>query len=229
MNNGNILICRNVQKSYSAGKKKVPVLKEVNWAIPDGKWSVLLGASGSGKTTLLNLLGALEKPDAGEIIFAGKYIAQMSAGAKAEYRAKVIGFVFQSYHLLPEFNMLENVMIPNLLGGMDKKTCYKNAMELLERFGIADRCTHHPTELSGGEQQRAAIARALVKKPVLLLADEPTGNLDAESGETILELFGELRNEGLPVVMITHNSEAAAKADCVVKLINGVVNAPEMI
>ncbi len=227
MNNDLILVCRDVKKSYRAGKKELPVLKNINWEIRDRQWSALLGASGSGKTTLLNLLGALEKADSGEICFDGRDIGAMSGRAKALYRARTIGFVFQSYHLLPELTMLENVMVPNLLGGMDKKKCLAKSMELLERFGIADRIKHHPAELSGGEQQRAAIARALVKSPRLLLADEPTGNLDSVSGEKILELFAQLRDEGLPVVMITHNSEAAARADNVVRLVDGEIKTPE--
>jgi ABC-type lipoprotein export system ATPase subunit len=223
----NIIEFKNVCRSYKMGNRTLDVLKGVDFSLARGEWCCIYGASGSGKTTLLNLAGLLEKPDSGNVIIDGQDTGKFSRHTSAIFRSTEIGFVFQSYHLLPELTMLENVMVPNLLGGMDKKKCLAKSMELLERFGIADRIKHHPAELSGGEQQRAAIARALVKSPRLLLADEPTGNLDSVSGEKILELFAQLRDEGLPVVMITHNSEAAARADNVVRLVDGEIKTPE--
>lgn len=223
MNDEAVFVCENVCKSYPAGRKRLQVLRGVNWRIPSGEWSALLGASGSGKTTLLNILGTLEKPDAGRVLFRGADLGRLGSRAASAFRATELGYVFQAYQLLPELNLLENVMLPNLLAGMERRKCRERALELLERFGLSERLRHHPSELSGGEQQRAAIARALVKSPRVLLADEPTGNLDSASGEAILKLFGELRDSGLTIVMITHNSDAAERADRVVKLADGVI------
>ena len=223
MNDETVFVCEDVCKSYPVGRKRLQVLRGVNWRIPSGAWSALLGASGSGKTTLLNILGTLEKPDGGRVLFRDTDLGRLGSRAASAFRAKELGYVFQAYQLLPELTLLENVMLPNLLAGMDRRKCRSRALELLERVGLSERLRHHPSELSGGEQQRAAIARALVKFPRVLLADEPTGNLDSASGEAILRLFGELRDSGLTIVMITHNAEAAERADRVVKLADGVI------
>ncbi len=222
MSEENIMEARALAKGYRIGRSRLEVLHEVNWSIRRDSWSALLGASGSGKTTLLNLFGALERPDGGELFFEGESMFGWSGRRAAAFRADSIGFVFQSYQLLPELTMLENVMLPARLSGMKGGDCRRRALALLERFGLSQRLAHHPMELSGGEQQRAAIARALVKSPRLLLADEPTGNLDAASGEAILQLIEELRrSEQLTVVMITHNAEVAARADFIAHLVDG--------
>ena len=183
----------------------------------------LLGASGSGKTTLLNLIGTLEQPDSGTIRIAGVDVSKLGRGEAARFRNRKIGFVFQAYHLLPELTVLENVMLPGNLAGLSRGEAKKRAVPLLETVGLSGRMRHRPSELSGGEQQRAAIARALLNEPELLLADEPTGNLDTHTGEAILELFTELRklHPGRSIMMITHNREIAKLADRTGELVDG--------
>ena len=189
----NIIELRGVTRTYKLGREKLPVLRGVDWEIRRGEWACLLGASGSGKTTLLNLIGTLEQPDSGSIRFAGFDVSKLGRGEAARFRNRKIGFVFQAYHLLPELTVLENVMLPGNLAGLSRGEAKKRAVPLLETVGLSGRMRHRPSELSGGEQQRAAIARALLNEPELLLADEPTGNLDTHTGEAILELFTELR------------------------------------
>lgn len=224
MNNDLILRLENVRRSYKVGGGVVDVLRGVNWELERGRWACLLGASGSGKTTLLHLIGALEKPDAGSIEVAGVNLNKLSRTAAAEFRNNRLGFIFQAYHLLPELNIRENVMLPGMLAGKSRKESRERAESLLETVGLKERMHHRPNELSGGEQQRAAIARALINDPELLLADEPTGNLDTRTGEGILELFAQLRAErpDRSIVMITHNQEIAQLCDPVVQLKDGV-------
>ncbi len=219
----NIVELCGVTRTYKLGKEKLPVLRGVDWQIRRGEWACLLGASGSGKTTLLNLIGALERPDSGTVRIAGVDVSKLGRRAAAQFRNRRIGFVFQSYHLLPELTVLENVMLPGGLGGFSGNKTRKRAQELLATVGLADRMRHRPAELSGGEQQRAAIARALLNEPELLLADEPTGNLDTATGEAILELFGELRklHPERSIMMITHNREIANLADRTGELVDG--------
>ena len=219
-----LLECSHVAKSYALGKSSVPVLQDVNLQLFKGSWNAILGASGSGKTTLLNLLGTLETPSSGEIIFNGRKYSDMSRRESSFFRAEKIGFVFQSYQLLPELNILENVMLHGMLNGMSKKIANEKAVQLLSEVGLADRLKHRPSEMSGGEQQRAAIARALLNSPELLLADEPTGNLDRKNGEAILELFKELHHkEKCTIVMITHSNTVASLAENIFTLENGVI------
>ena len=195
----------------------------MDWEIRRGEWACLLGASGSGKTTLLNLIGTLEQPDSGTIRIAGVDVSKLGRGEAARFRNRKIGFVFQAYHLLPELTVLENVMLPGNLAGLSRGEAKKRAVPLLETVGLSGRMRHRPSELSGGEQQRAAIARALLNEPELLLADEPTGNLDTHTGEAILELFTELRklHPGRSIMMITHNREIAKLADRTGELVDG--------
>ncbi|MDR0932669.1 MAG: ABC transporter ATP-binding protein [Victivallales bacterium] len=226
MNKPQIIVeLRNVTRTYQIGKERLPVLRGVNWEILRGEWACLLGASGSGKTTLLNLIGALEKPDGGEIKIAGVDVSKLSRRDAAQFRNRKLGFVFQSYHLLPELSVLENVMLPGGFAGLSRSAARSRAQELLEVVGLAERIKHRPGELSGGEQQRAAIARALLNSPELLLADEPTGNLDSRSGQAILDLFGELKkaNRDCSIIMITHNREVAKLANRTGELIDGVM------
>ena len=193
--------------------------------IEEGSWTALLGASGSGKTTLLNLLGALERPDQGQISFRETVYSAMNNDQASKFRCHNIGFIFQAYHLLPELNVLENVMLPGMLAGRKRKFLEKRGRELLDKVGLSHRLIHHPGELSGGEQQRAAIARSLINMPHLILADEPTGNLDSKTGSGILEIFKEMHAEknGHTIVMITHDPEVAALADTVLHLKDGVI------
>ena len=219
----NIIELRGVTRTYKLGREKLPVLRGVDWEIRRGEWACLLGASGSGKTTLLNLIGTLEQTDSGTIRIAGVDVSKLGRGEAARFRNRKIGFVFQAYHLLPELTVLENVMLPGNLAGLSRGEAKKRAVPLLETVGLSGRMRHRPSELSGGEQQRAAIARALLNEPELLLADEPTGNLDTHTGEAILELFTELRklHPGRSIMMITHNREIAKLADRTGELVDG--------
>ena len=219
----NIIELRGVTRTYKLGREKLPVLRGVDWEIRRGEWACLLGASGSGKTTLLNLIGTLEQPDSGTIRIAGVDVSKLGRGEAARFRNRKIGFVFQAYHLLPELTVLENVMLPGNLAGLSRGEAKKRAVPLLETVGLSGRMRHRPSELSGGEQQRAAIARALLNEPELLLADEPTGTLDTHTGEAILELFTELRklHPGRSIMMITHNREIAKLADRTGELVDG--------
>lgn len=227
MNNKDEMVIElaGVTRAYQLGNVKLEVLRGVDWTVRRGEWACLLGASGSGKTTLLNLIGALEKPDSGSITVCGADLTKLSRRAAAVFRNRRFGFVFQAYHLLPELSILENVMLPARLAGQTGSAARQRAGELLERVGLGARLRHRPLELSGGEQQRAAIARSLVNDPELLLADEPTGNLDSATGNGILELFAELRREHpeRSIVMITHNREIAVLADRVSELRDGVM------
>ena len=225
----NIIEIKDLHHSYGTGSRRLDILRGVDAEIPTGKWFCILGASGCGKTTLLNLIGGLEKPDSGSIEVGGVEVSALSRREAARFRTKKIGFVFQSYHLLPELSILENVVLAARLAGTAVRAARDRAVELLTKTGLAERLDHRPAELSGGEQQRAAIARALVNDPELLLADEPTGNLDAESGAEVLKLLAEVRREHpeRSVLMITHNRDIARLADGVLLLENGVLRAAD--
>ena len=222
---GYFLEASDLYKSFRMGKKAIQVLNGVNLQVKKGSWTALLGASGSGKTTLLNLLGTLEQPDKGRIVCDGIEYSKLGSRQANRFRNERIGFIFQAYHMLPELNILENVSLPGMLGRLTRGGLVEKAEFLLERVGLKDRMKHHPAELSGGEQQRAAIARALINSPDLILADEPTGNLDSKTGAGILQIFQELHNEqnGRTIIMITHDHKIAALADSVVQLQDGVI------
>lgn len=219
-----VLFLEDVRKSYKVGSGQLEVLKGVNFTLEQGEWVCIYGASGSGKTTLLNIIGLLERPDSGKICFNETDASTLSRSQAAKFRSKEIGFVFQSYHLLPELTILENAAISGRLSGLSSARAQKRAAELLTSLGLKERMNHRPSELSGGEQQRAAIARALINDPPLLLADEPTGNLDPHTGEEILQLFEDMRksNPGLSILMITHNHLIANRANRAVELSDGV-------
>ncbi len=221
----NMLEVSGVKRSYRMGNNTLNVLRGIDFSLKTGEWCCIVGASGSGKTTLLNLIGTLERPDEGIIRIAGEDVSAIGRRAAAKFRAKRIGFVFQNYQLLPELSILENVSLAARLGGLSAKAAKKRAEELLVSVGLAERLKHRPNELSGGEQQRAAIARALVNNPDLLLADEPTGNLDSKTGEEVISLFENLRkdNPNLTILMITHNRELACRADKTVELVDGLL------
>ena len=218
-----VIEVKDLCHSYRMGNSELKIINNLDFSLEQGKWCCIYGASGSGKTTLLNLLGTLEKPCSGSIIINGQDVSGLSRKAAAGFRGKNIGFIFQSYHLIPELTVLENTAFAGNFAGFSSSKATAKARELLERVGLQERMHHLPSELSGGERQRCAIARSLINSPKLILADEPTGNLDGETGNSILELFCELRREyqDISIVMITHNPEIAKLADLSVKLENG--------
>ncbi len=214
-----LLSVRNLHKHYRMGGKDLHVLRGAELEVARGQWVTILGASGSGKSTLLHLIGGLDRPDGGTVTFDGRDIFKLRGGSLDRYRNRHVGFVFQSYHLLPELTALENVLTgamirSSILGWpAHRGGARRRAAALLERVGLGERMKHRPNKLSGGERQRVAIARALVNEPDVLLADEPTGNLDAETGKQIMALIAELHQQGQTIVMVTHDREIAASAD----------------
>jgi ABC-type lipoprotein export system ATPase subunit len=220
--NESLTSARSVTKSYAMGKRSLTVLRELSLTVGRGEFIALRGASGAGKSTLLHLLGGLDSPDQGEIWFAGRNLAALSGGELARIRNFKIGFVFQAYHLLPELDALENVCLPARIARVPARKAAARGRELLRRVGLAERLEHRPAELSGGERQRVAIARALINEPDLVLADEPTGNLDSRSGGEIIELLCSLRDEKrVTLVIATHDSSVAARAPKVIQLVDG--------
>lgn len=226
-----LMAARDIHKTYQLGRVEVPVLKGASLDVHEGEWVAILGSSGSGKSTLLHLLGDLDQPDVdhGAVHFDGCRLTALSRHQRNRYRNRSVGFVFQFYHLLPELNVLENTILPGMVG-VSKWRYYAirselrdRAATLLESFGLSHRLKHRPRELSGGERQRVAIARALVNQPRVLLADEPTGNLDERTGEEILELIAQQHQDGLTIVMVTHDRTIAGRADRVVELHDGHV------
>ena len=200
------------------------VLKGITINVAKGEVVSIVGASGAGKTTLLQILGTLDSPSYGELVISGQTVSNLSRTALANFRNKHIGFVFQFHRLLPEFTALENVMMPAWIAGVKDAVAEKRGMELLSELGLAEREMHLPSELSGGEQQRVAVARALMNKPAVLLADEPSGNLDSENAGMLHDLFFELRDKlGLTVIIVTHNENLAARADRILRMADGVI------
>jgi lipoprotein-releasing system ATP-binding protein len=216
MSDGPLLSVTGLSKGYTWGKGRLEVLRGLDLTVTEGDLVAVLGASGVGKSTLLHLLGALDRPDAGACAFRGRELFVATDATLAAFRNKEVGFIFQFHHLLPEFTAEENVLMPGLIGGLSPDEALRRARALLTDLGLADRLDHRPGELSGGEQQRVAIARALVMEPSLLLADEPTGNLDPETGEQVFSLFRQMAKERkLTVVMATHNHDLARRMDAV--------------
>jgi lipoprotein-releasing system ATP-binding protein len=213
---------RHLVKEYDHGGAKLRVLDDVNLDLAPGDMVSVVGASGVGKSTLLQILGTLDLPSAGSITFDGHELTKMNASVLAQFRNKKIGFVFQFHHLLPEFTALENVMMPALIQRIEMAVARKRASDILGRVGLSKRLTHRPSELSGGEQQRVALARAMVLEPALLLADEPTGNLDLHTGEDVQKLFVELNRErGSTLLVVTHNPELAKKMPRCLRMVDG--------
>ena len=209
-------------KSYGNGTKRVEVLKGVDLTFSQGEKAAIVGASGVGKTTLLHVLGTLDRPTSGKILYEGKDIYTLNAKNLALFRNREIGFVFQFHHLLPEFNALENTMMPCLIQGIPKEESVSRAEAILTLVGLKGRLSHKPGELSGGEQQRVAVARALVLEPKVLLADEPTGNLDTKTGESVFDLLQELNQiRGVTLIVVTHNLRLAEKLSRQIQLIDG--------
>jgi lipoprotein-releasing system ATP-binding protein len=214
----------NVGKTYTLGKRALEVLRGVNLDVARGEFLALRGASGAGKSTLLHLIGGLDSPNAGEIQFDGQNLAHFSESELTHFRNRRVGFVFQAYHLLPELTALENVCLPARVARIAAGAAGKRGRELLARVGLQERIEHKPFELSGGEQQRVAIARALINEPELLLADEPTGNLDSRTGGEIIELLKSLRVEKhMTLAIATHDERVAAHAERVVQLVDGQI------
>lgn len=224
-----VLQATGLHRTYRMGRVEVPVLRGVDLQVQEGEWLCVLGSSGSGKSTLLHQLGDLDRPDRGQIAWRGRMLSEMRRRERETYRNRAIGFVFQSYHLMPELNVLENVMVASMVGhdpfawGSMRAEASARAEELLDAFGLGHRFEHRPAELSGGERQRVAMARALVNGPDVVLADEPTGNLDTKTGDGILDVLAERHRLGLSMVMVTHDPAIAARADRVVKMVDGVV------
>jgi putative ABC transport system ATP-binding protein len=215
----------NVSKIYEIGQEKIKALDEISLSIEENEYLSIMGPSGSGKSTLMNLLGCLDTPTDGSYFLKGKEVAKYNDNQLADIRNKEIGFVFQTFNLLPRASALHNVELPLIYSGISRKKRRELALQALEKVGLADRIHHKPSELSGGQRQRVAIARALVNQPSILFADEPTGNLDSKTGEEILELFNSLHKIGNTIVVVTHEEYIAQRSERVVRLLDGrIVN-----
>lgn len=225
MNDTPFLRAASVRKTYVLGRRSIEVLRGVDLDVQRGEFVALRGASGAGKSTLLHLLGGLDLPNSGDICCDGKDLGRLSSFALSRWRNRRVGFIFQAYHLLPELDALENVCLPARIGRMSAGEAERRGRELLARVGLAERLEHKPFELSGGEQQRVALARALICSPELILADEPTGNLDSHTGEEIIELLCALQRERHATLLIaTHDARVAARAPRVVELVDGLIH-----
>ena len=216
----------NITKIYRMGKVEVPALRGITLNIKEGEMVALVGASGSGKSTLMNIIGFLDKPTLGRYTLDGVDVSRLNDNKLAELRNRKIGFVFQTFNLLPRTSALSNVELPLLYSGGQKR---KRAVEALERVGLAARANHKPTELSGGEQQRVAIARALVNNPAVILADEPTGNLDSAATKEIISIFLQLNHEGITIILVTHEPDIAEQAQRIIRLLDGKIVSDEKV
>ena len=214
----------DIVKTYHMGDEEQTVLKHVNLTIDEGEFLSVLGPSGSGKSTLMNIIGCLDTPTSGEYVLRGRAIRNLDEDTLAAIRSREIGFIFQSFQLLPRLDALRNVELPLIYAGVPQRERTRRAQEMLERVGLANRMHHYARQLSGGQQQRVAIARALAGNPTLLLADEPTGALDQETGKQVMALFGELNREGHTIIMITHDAHIASYAHRTVNVLDGVLS-----
>lgn len=216
-----MIFMKGIQKSYSMGKKSLHVLKEIDFQVNKGEFTAVLGPSGSGKSTLMNIIGCMDLMDEGEYYLNGQAIHKMKEKQLSQIRNQEIGFIFQKYHLIPTYTVVQNIVMPLLIRGMTYKEAEEKSMEILELLGLSERLQHKPSELSGGQQQRVAIARALVGEPAILLADEPTGALDTKSGQEVLKLFHKIHEMGNTIVMITHDLNVAKEAERIVRIVDG--------
>ena len=223
--NETIIALEGVSRTYTSGRLSVPALVSVNLRINRGEFVAIIGPSGSGKSTMMNILGCLDRPTEGRYILDGTPVDTLNDDGLAALRSRSIGFVFQSYNLLPRTSALDNVATPLMYQGIPRRERHARAQAVLERLGLGDRLHHEPTELSGGQQQRVGIARALVTEPAILLADEPTGNLDSHSGAEVIELFHDLHASGRTIILITHDPEVAAVAERQIHIRDGQVAA----
>jgi ABC-type lipoprotein export system ATPase subunit len=212
---------RNLTKTYGRGEGRVEAIASVSLGVASGEWLSVMGPSGSGKSTLMNLLGLLDRPTSGSYALGGREVSKLKGGELARARRELVGFVFQSYNLLPRRSARENVELPMIYAGVGRRERKRRAMGALERVELTDRASHKPSELSGGQAQRVAIARALANDPALLLADEPTGNLDSVSSEGIMGLFEELNSSGTTLIVVTHDANVATRADRTVEMRDG--------
>jgi len=218
-----IILLQDLRKSYYLGRQELPVLKGINLEIGQNEYVALMGPSGSGKSTLMNILGCLDSPTSGKYILSSHDVSKMADDDLATVRNMEIGFVFQQFNLLPRLTAAENVSLPLVYAGVPRKERLEKALVMLERVGLADRSHHKPNELSGGQCQRVAIARALINDPSLILADEPTGNLDSKTSIEIMDIFGKIHSQGNTVVLVTHEEDIAAYAHRVVRLRDGLI------
>ena len=218
-----ILELKSIYKDYFQGEFRVPVLKDINLAVEEGEYLAIMGPSGSGKTTMMNLIGCLDRPTSGEYYLKGEDVSQYKDKELSDVRLNSIGFVFQNFHLLPKMTALDNVALPLSYAGVSQKERKEIAAKALARVGLEDRVNFMPNQLSGGQKQRVAIARALVNNPKIILADEPTGALDSKSGEAVMELFHQLNEEGVTIIMITHNEEIAECAKRILYIFDGEI------
>ena len=218
-----LLELKHIYKNYLQDKIVIPVLKDVNISIDEGEYVAIMGPSGSGKTTLMNIIGCLDRPTKGEFLLEGESIVDYNENRLSDLRLNTLGFVFQSFQLMPRESALDNVSLPLSYAGVKKKERKERAQKALERVGLGDRSGFRPTQLSGGQKQRVAIARAMVNNPKILLADEPTGALDQKSGKQIMELFQSLNDEGVTIVMITHDINIAKQAKRILHIVDGEI------
>ncbi len=223
----NVIEASQITKTYGSNGTAVHALRGVDLTVARGEFVALIGPSGSGKSTLMAVLGCLDSPTGGRYMLDGEYVEKLSASRLARIRNEKIGFVFQSYNLLPKASILRNIELPMLYAGVSSKERRERGMELLEKVGIPDKAKALPNQLSGGQRQRVAIARALANRPALLLADEPTGALDSKTGAEVLELFGELNRQGNAVILVTHDPSIAARASRQVEIRDGLIAEPE--
>jgi len=218
-----ILELQNVGKAYQIDSQKLEVLKGINLEIKKGEFIAIMGPSGSGKSTLMNIIGCLDTPTSGKVIFENRDVSQLSEGDLAQIRNQKVGFVFQTFNLIPRTTALANVELPLIYKGIKTEEREKQAKEVLEKFGLSQRIYHFPSQLSGGEQQRVAIARALVTQPIIILADEPTGNVDSKTGEEIIKIFQDLNKTGNTIILVTHDKDIANHAKKIIKLYDGEI------
>ena len=218
-----LLVLEGVWKTYDSGENAVHALRGIDLVIERGDYVAIMGPSGSGKSTLMHILGCLDTPTKGRYALAGSEVASLSPGKLAEIRNRFVGFVFQSFNLLPRASVQRNVELPLLYGGVGRTDRRQRALAMLERVGLGNRAHHLPGQLSGGQRQRAAAARALVTEPALLLADEPTGNLDQTTGAEVMDLFDELNRNGQTVILVTHDPQVASRAHRIVRIVDGLI------
>lgn len=216
-----LISAKNLNKTFSMSGRDLHVLKDVSLEINKGEMTALMGPSGVGKSTLLHILGALDRPSSGEVLYEEQNVFNLKNDDLAGFRSRAIGFVFQFHHLLPEFNTLENIIMPALIAGIDSGDARKKAELFLNDVGLADRSLHKPGELSGGEQQRVAVARALMLDPKVVLADEPTGNLDTQTGEELFNLLKEFNKKGVTFIIVTHNEDLASQCEKIISMKDG--------
>ena len=216
-----LISVKNLNKTFITPGSSIHVLKDIAFDVNSGEMIALMGHSGVGKSTLLHILGALDKPSSGSVLYESRDVFEMKDDALAAFRSRTIGFVFQFHHLLPEFNALENTLMPALIAGIDRKEANVKARQILNDVGLSERLTHKPGELSGGEQQRVAVARALMLDPKVVFADEPTGNLDTQTGEELFRLLMDLNNKGITFIIVTHNDTLASKCGRILKMKDG--------